>query len=124
MRELVSDLENARRLSMNFHFQKNSAILDDKVRQDIPRTANFLKSEGARFREILLAGFTDSTGTFDGNRAVAFARAMSFKKALAAVGVADERIVAKSYGSLLPVGCNSTEAGREKNRRVEIWVKE
>lgn len=124
MRELVNDLKNARRLSVNFRFQKNSAVLDDKARQDIPRTANFLKSDGAHFKEILLAGFTDSTGTPDGNRAVALARAISFKKALAAAGIDIHRIVAKSYGSLLPAGCNSTEAGRDKNRRVEIWVKE
>ncbi|MGC2628369.1 MAG: phosphate ABC transporter substrate-binding/OmpA family protein [Rhodomicrobium sp.] len=124
MRDLVNDLRNARRLSVNFHFPKNSAALDDKARQDIPRLATFLKNDGAKFKEILLAGFTDNTGTFDGNRAVAFARATAFKNALTAEGVPAGQIIVKSYGSLLPAGCNATEAGKEKNRRVEVWVKE
>ncbi len=124
MRELVNDLKNARRLSVNFHFQKNSASLDEKARQDIPRVAEFLKNASARFSEVLLAGFTDNTGTLDGNRATAFARATAFKNALASEGVPAGQIIVKSYGSLLPVGCNSTEAGKEKNRRVEVWVKE
>ncbi len=124
MRELVNDLKNARRLSVNFHFQKNAAGLDEKVRQDILRVANFLKNEGGKFKEVLLAGFTDNTGTFEGNRAVAFARATAFKNALAAEGVPAGQIIVKSYGSLLPVGCNASEAGKEKNRRVEVWVKE
>lgn len=124
MRELVNDLKTARRLSVTFRFQKNSAALDEKARQDIPRVANFLKSDGAKFREVLLAGFTDNSGTFEGNRAVAFARAAAFKNALAAEGVPAGQIIVKSYGSLLPVGCNASEAGKEKNRRVEVWVKE
>ncbi len=124
MRELVNDLRTARRLSVTFRFQKNSAALDEKAREDITRLANFLKSDGAKFREVLLAGFTDNTGTFEGNRAVAFARAAAFKNALAAEGVPAGQIAVKSYGSLLPVGCNASEAGKEKNRRVEVWVKE
>jgi phosphate transport system substrate-binding protein len=124
MRELVNDLKTARRLSVTFRFQKNSAVLDEKARQDIPRVARFLNSDGAKFKEVLLAGFTDNAGTFDGNRAVAFARATNFKNALAAEGVPAGQIIVKSYGSLLPAGCNATEAGKEKNRRVEVWVRE
>lgn len=124
MREFVNDLKSARRLSVNFLFQRNSAALDEKARQDIPRLARFLKSEGAKFKEILLAGFTDNTGTFEANRAVALSRATTFKNALVAEGVPASQITVKSYGSLLPAGCNSSEAGKEKNRRVEVWVKE
>src|SRR5208337_3254893 len=43
MRELVNGLRGAYRLSVNFHFPKNSASLDEKARQDVPVLANFLK---------------------------------------------------------------------------------
>ncbi len=124
MRDLVKDLKNARRLSVNFRFQRNSATLDDKASQDIPRLARFLKSDAVKFKEVLLFGFADSTGTFDVNRTISFNRATSFKNALVAEGVPATQITVKAYGSLLPSGCNSTEAGQAMNRRVEVWVKE
>jgi phosphate transport system substrate-binding protein len=124
MRDLVNDLRNARRLSVNFRFQRSSAALDDKARQDISRLARFLKNGAAKFKEILLAGFTDNAGSFDANRTVAYNRAASFKTALAAEGIPAGQITVKAYGSLLPVACNTAEAGKEKNRRVEVWVKE
>ena len=123
MRDLVNDLKSARRLSVNFHFQKNSAALDEKSRQDLPRLARFLKSDAFKAKEVLLAGFADNAGTFDANRAMSFSRATSFKAALAAEGIPAGQITVKAYGSLLPVGCNTTEAGKERNRRVEVWVK-
>ncbi len=124
MRELVNSLRGAYRLSVSFHFPKNSASLDEKARQDVPVLANFLKNAGANYKEVALVGFSDNSGTFDANRAAALNRATNFKNALVAEGIPATRIVVKSYGSLLPVGCNTTEAGREKNRRVEVWVKE
>jgi phosphate transport system substrate-binding protein len=124
MRDLVNDLRDARRLSVNFRFQRNSAALDEKAGQDISRLTRFLKSDAVKFKEILLVGFTDNTGSFDANRVVAQNRAASFKTALAAEGIPASRITVKAYGSLLPVACNTTEAGKERNRRVEVWVKQ
>jgi phosphate transport system substrate-binding protein len=28
-----------------------------------------------------------------------------------------------SYGELLPLSCNEDEVGRERNRRVEVWLR-
>jgi outer membrane protein OmpA-like peptidoglycan-associated protein len=67
MRDLANDLRNARRLSVSFRFQRNSAALDYKARQDISRLARFLKSDAVKFKEVLLLGFTDNTGSFDAN---------------------------------------------------------
>lgn len=124
MRDLVNDLRNAKRLSVNFRFQRSSAVLDEKAFQDIPRLARFLKSDAMNSKQVLLLGFTDNTGTLEVNRVVASARATSFKNALIAEGVPANRIAVKAYGNLLPVGCNSSEAGQAMNRRVEVWVKE
>ena len=123
MRDLVNGLKGARRLSVSLHYAKASAAAA-KVRQDIGRLAQYLKNEGARFREIVLAGFSDNSGAFDATRTLALNRATGFKSAIVAYGIPAEHIQVKSYGSLLPVACNTTETGRDKNRRVEVWVKE
>ncbi len=124
MRDLVRDLQNSRRLSVNFRFQKSSSALDERVSQDVPRLARLLKSDPGKYKEILLLGFTDNTGSFESNRVISANRATSFKNALVAEGVPANRIVVKAYSHLLPVGCNDTEAGRAMNRRVEVWLRE
>jgi phosphate transport system substrate-binding protein len=123
MRDLIKDLRDARRLSVNFRFQRNSSTLDEKASQDIPRLARFLKSDPDSFKEVLLLGFADNTGSFDANRVISFNRATSFKAALVAEGIPASQITVKAYGNLLPVACNATEAGQALNRRVEVWVK-
>ena len=124
MRDLVRDLRNARRLSVNFRFQRNSSTLDDKASQDIPRLARFLNSDNIKFKEVLLLGFSDNTGNFNSNRVLSSNRAISFKNALVAEGVPADKVAVRAYGNLLPVGCNATEAGQAMNRRVEVWVKD
>ena len=47
-------------------------------------------------------------------------RAASVVKALAAQGIASGRLRAAGVGYLSPVASNDTEAGRAKNRRVEL----
>ena len=44
------------------------------------------------------------------------------REALIARGIASQRIVTRGHGELLPVANNETDAGRQKNRRVEITV--
>jgi outer membrane protein OmpA-like peptidoglycan-associated protein len=47
-------------------------------------------------------------------------RAASVKDYLVHKGLNDRRIETKGFGSSRPVADNSTEAGRSRNRRVEI----
>ena len=49
-------------------------------------------------------------------------RANTVKTLLVQRGVADSRIEVVGFGATLPVATNDTEAGRQKNRRVEIKI--
>ena len=71
---------------------------------------------------ILVTGYTDNTGNDSINIPLSQARAQSVKNYLAGKGISGGRIDAQGYGSSNPIADNSTAAGREQNRRVEISI--
>jgi|GEM_PF-6536694 len=70
--------------------------------------------------QVNVYGHTDSSGIPERNRIMSMARAISAMKYMTAHGVAKRKIAVGSRGSSDPIGDNSTEEGRAKNRRVEI----
>lgn len=76
---------------------------------------------------IVVAGHTDNVpirgGVFRDNWDLAAARAASVVQAIEATGLVQPgRMQAVSYGETQPVDSNDTEAGRERNRRIEITI--
>lgn len=70
-------------------------------------------------RNVLIEGFTDSTGSQATNQELSERRAMSVRQALVVRGIDPKRIVARGHASRYPVADNSTSDGRQQNRRVE-----
>lgn len=80
------------------------------------RLADFFRSSGAR--SFIVAGHTDARASDAYNMDLSYRRAVSVAKVGKAVGA---RIVdIRGYGERRPVAANSTAAGMQKNRRVEI----
>lgn len=73
---------------------------------------------------VRIIGHTDSTGSDAVNDPLSVNRASSARNYLADRGVAASRIVIDGRGSREPLADNGSEAGRAKNRRVEIFVGE
>jgi hypothetical protein len=77
-------------------------------------------------RKVVLAGFADSAGTVIRNIALSLERANAVRQALLRK-LGDPQyaklIDTRGFGPALPVACNENEAGRDKNRRVEVWLK-
>ena len=71
-------------------------------------------------RRVVVEGYTDSTGSDALNQALSERRAEAVKQALVGMGVGADRIETKGYGEARPVATNSTPAGRQQNRRVEL----
>ena len=65
-------------------------------------------------------GHTDSTGTSERNRALSRQRAEAVVSALRLYGVEADRLDARGLGPDEPIGDNSTDEGRQRNRRVEL----
>jgi outer membrane protein OmpA-like peptidoglycan-associated protein len=74
--------------------------------------------------EIRIIGHTDNTGSDAVNDPLSVQRAQAAKQYLAARGVDPNRVVIAGRGEREPVADNSTEAGRARNRRVEIYLGE
>ncbi len=70
---------------------------------------------------ILVTGYTDNTGNDSINIPLSQNRAASVANYLRGQGV-QSRIDTQGYGSQNPIADNSTAAGREQNRRVEISI--
>jgi outer membrane protein OmpA-like peptidoglycan-associated protein len=71
---------------------------------------------------LMIEGFTDSTGADDYNENLSQQRAESVKAALVKRGINPDRIDTRGYGEQYPIATNNTDTGRQLNRRVEIIV--
>lgn len=70
--------------------------------------------------KLVLAGFTDVTGSQLYNKWLSQQRAEVAMRGLMRDGVAKDRLKAVGYGEQHPVATNATKAGRAENRRVEL----
>ena len=104
----------------NITFATNSADLS-------PAFFNVLNSVGKVLAEfdktvVEVAGHTDSTGSDSYNQGLSERRANSVTSYLTSQGVMAQRIITLGMGESRPVADNSTDGGRQANRRVEITM--
>jgi OOP family OmpA-OmpF porin len=71
---------------------------------------------------VEIAGHTDSRGAHAYNLRLSEARAKAVRDHLVAEGIGAERLSVKGYGPDKPIADNDTDAGRARNRRVELTV--
>src|SRR5690606_23492839 len=75
---------------------------------------------------LMVSGFTDDQQVLGGNRKfddnwdLSAQRALTVTRALIAAGIPSSSVFAAAFGAEQPVASNADEAGRAKNRRVEI----
>lgn len=111
-------------------FDSGSAEIREEMRPLLKRIGEIVKE---KIGEILIAGHTDNVpligGKFKSNLGLSMGRAASVAQfMLEVVGIRPERIYTMGFGEYKPIATNSTEKGRQKNRRVEIvltkWLPE
>jgi len=105
-------------------FPSGTADLTDEARRILDRIALASMSPQS---EITVTGHTDdvpiSNAQFRDNWDLAAGRAASVVQAIQQTGLIDgDRLSAVSKGEMAPIGDNSTVAGREENRRIEIEI--
>ncbi|MES2088672.1 MAG: OmpA family protein, partial [Pseudomonadota bacterium] len=80
------------------------------------------KVKGLNLEVIIAVGHTDSKGTDAYNQKLSVKRADAVKSYLTGKGFEATRIYTEGKGEAQPVADNKSDAGRAKNRRVEIEV--
>ena len=121
--EMLDQMSSFDRLSSTFRFGTGSNRLTPQSREGLGRLISYLEQQPAG--EYKLVGFTDDQGPFDANLDLSRKRAEHMVSELRdeAAGRLDHiSFSATGYGELSPVSCNSTEAGRATNRRIEVWA--
>ncbi|WP_162428449.1 OmpA family protein [Pontibacter pudoricolor] len=101
-------------------FAFNSHELQAGAFPMLDKLIDFLKEHPAS--AILITGYTDDVGNENRNQRLSEKRAMAVMAYIVGKGIALDRITAKGMGELNPKTSNRTEAGRAKNRRVEINI--
>lgn len=101
-------------------FDVGKADLRSGAREALARLAGIVVNYPGL--QLSVEGHTDSTGTEEFNLRLSEQRAESVRRYLAQGGVDPEAISVVAYGEATPVADNSTAAGRQQNRRVEIVV--
>ncbi|MGA2040129.1 MAG: phosphate ABC transporter substrate-binding/OmpA family protein [Bryobacteraceae bacterium] len=119
--EYMSLIAKAQRLSLNFRFRPGSTDLDNRALVDLDRVSGFLSDPAHQHGGIILCGFADSVGTPDTNQALALSRATAVAAEFKRRGMVPAAVSA--FGATNPVASNKTEEGRQKNRRVEVWMR-
>lgn len=72
---------------------------------------------------VYVVGHTDNQGGLGANLELSQRRADAVVKALAALKIDPQRMMAQGVASLAPLGSNMNDAGRARNRWVE-WVRQ
>jgi OOP family OmpA-OmpF porin len=99
-------------------FEFDKAILKPVSQVTLDRVARSLLDWPEVHVEV--AGHTDWIGTDEYNQDLSYRRARAVKEYLVSKGVAADRMDVRGFGESRPIADNQTDAGRAKNRRVEL----
>ncbi|HET6347077.1 MAG TPA: OmpA family protein [Myxococcota bacterium] len=107
-------------LSGQVLFEQGKGVLLPRARQQLDEIARALV--GAKAQDIVIEGFTDSTGSSRRNAQLSQERAEAVVNYLASKGISADHLRAVGRGPSSPIASNDTPEGRATNRRVEIVV--
>jgi outer membrane protein OmpA-like peptidoglycan-associated protein len=101
-------------------FDTGKATLQASSEEQLNNIAEILKAYPNI--HLKLGGYTDNTGNPTANVTLSSARAKNVMDALVSKGIDASRLASEGYGDQHPVGDNSTEEGRQQNRRIAMRV--
>lgn len=123
--EEVEDANGLKAVKVTFDsgilFQTNKADLNQSSRNNLNDLANLMNKYNTCSVDIY--GYTDNTGTDAINNPLSLNRATSVANFLRSCSVSNQQLKnIQGCGSTNPVADNSTAAGRQQNRRVEVFL--
>lgn len=104
----------------NVYFEFNKWDLLPESYEELNTVVKFLTDNSKV--EIEVSGHTDNIGSDSYNMNLSQKRADAVKNYLVSKKITETRITSKGYGKTKPIAENTTELGREQNRRVEFTI--
>ncbi len=118
----TSDNQLKLNIPSDISFDTGRADIKPNLRPILDQFANGLQNQPNT--EVRIIGHTDSTGSDAINNPLSLDRAESARDYLTSRGVDARRVVVAGRGSREAIADNSSDAGRARNRRVEIFLAE
>ena len=132
--EIVTDNNNLQAVKVTFDsgilFPTSSATLSSSAKAALSKFANNVLNQN-RDMDVSIYGYTDNTGwknstaeqSAQKNLNLSQERAQGVSSYLLGCGVSPNQLKSvEGMGEANPVADNSTEAGRQENRRVEVFM--
>lgn len=113
-----------------FPLGSDQMTVSAEVQEALRKFADIVNSPAAAGLELVIVGHTDTTRIakpetlreHKTNWHLSAHRAIAVMRLLAGLSVGEMRMGVMGYGELRPIAENSTEAGKARNRRVEIYL--
>jgi OmpA-OmpF porin, OOP family len=115
---LLETLNKDGHVALDIHFDTGKATIKADSQTQVDEILGLLQTNTGL--KLSIEGHTDNTGTAEGNRKLSSERSKAVMAALVGKGIEAGRLQAKGFGQDKPVGDNTSEEGRAKNRRVEL----
>lgn len=101
-------------------FDSNSTVVKSGFHPTLNKISSIVNKYGKT--TISIEGHTDSQGSDQANQLLSEKRALAVESYLESNKVAPQRLTAVGRGENMPVADNGSEAGRARNRRVELLL--
>ncbi|MBN1385266.1 MAG: OmpA family protein [Elusimicrobia bacterium] len=109
--------------SQDIVFEKASPEVSNSFKGVLTDVSDYLKGNAGT---VVISGHADSTpligGKYKDNWYLSAERGWSVASELINQGIDPKRLQIRGYGEFKPVASNETEAGRAKNRRIEMSI--
>ncbi|MES2900983.1 MAG: OmpA family protein [Pseudomonadota bacterium] len=113
-----AELDRTGRVALYINFDTDKAVLRADARPAVDEITELLKRDPAL--KLSVEGHTDNSGDAQRNNVLSQERAAAVVATLLASGIDKARVSAAGLGAAKPLADNASEAGRAKNRRVEL----
>ncbi|MFN5317951.1 MAG: OmpA family protein [Bacteroidia bacterium] len=114
--------ENASIVLKNVQFNKGSAELLPQSYGELNKLGSYLKANPTV--RVQISGHTCNTGNPESNVTLSKNRAQAVQDYLIKMGVQASQLSVTGYGGSMPLVANTSDANKQKNRRVEFKVLE
>lgn len=115
---IASTLKTDGHLALYLSFDTDQTTLRGESTAVISEVVKLMSSDPSL--RLRIEGHTDNVGSATHNQTLSAGRADSVKAALVAQKIDGTRLTTEGLGAKRPIGDNASEAGRVKNRRVEL----